>query len=587
MRGSPTFFAFILWILLALGVSAILIRQDLSSLGRHQGELLDAIEAQLSERLDHGRVLLKNVTRLFGTSDHTLFTPTLPAELENLLPLAPVVKRIQVQQLVRSDEIQAFEQRMRKQYPDFLLHGLSAMTPPATENSGHPVFHPLVLVVPQTPAANPPLLGTDLGLVPALQGALLTARASHDFTYSSLYNQARGEPLLNIFLTSRHDRQLIASVVIDANRWLQTRLLPGGSRLTLRLAPEDAITSLTIAGQDPVLFHLTREREIHFGALPARLTLAYPIHWHDFSGWALLPLVISTLGSLLLFAWIRQRQAASQCRLQTQETGHLKHHLQQHSDQLQQQLQENQRLTHRILDIQERERRHLAQELHDELGQCLTAIRTDARMLLQDHPNTHDSVNHHAGSIDTIACHIYDVTYDLMHALRPTLLDDLGLVDAVRELIRGLNMERQGIETALQLKGALNDMEERYNINLYRMIQEALTNLQRHARCSQASILLQRLGTDSSADRLELDIRDNGCGFDPEIISRKGRFGVLGMQARAKALGGSLTLKSAPGRGTLLQIRIPLAVTEGTDAATLSAAESAVPLPSDAAHQPA
>ncbi|GAA0699697.1 hypothetical protein GCM10009104_30650 [Marinobacterium maritimum] len=583
MPRSPTLIAGTFWLLITLCVSTILVRQDLASLERHQDSLLAALEQQLDDRLQQSHRLLQQAAHLTDLDQHALFAPALRIELNSLRQLTPVVKRIQVQQLVRDDEVQAFEQQMRQRYPDFLLHGLSAMTPPATERSGVPVFHPLVLVVPDTPEAQPPLLGTDLSLIPELKGALLTARASHDITYSRVYNQSRGEPLLNLFLVSPDQRQRILSVVVELNQLLDARLLPPGGRVFLTLAPgQDAVMLTASEGPAPLL-RQRRELQLRRDNLAAQLELEYPVRWHDLNGWALLlSLVLNTVGALLLRAWLCQRQATNSCYLESAEVHHLQQHLKQHSEQLQQQLQENQRLTHRILDIQERERRHLAQELHDELGQCLTAIRTDARMLLQEHPDSHDSVNQHAESIDAVAGHIYDVTYDLMHALRPTLLDDLGLVDAVRELIRGQQLERQGIVMELHLKGALNDMEERYNINLYRMIQEALTNLQRHAHCTRASIRLQRFDADTDNDRLELEIRDNGGGFDPQIISQKGRFGVLGMQTRAKALGGSLQLCSAPDQGTRLLLRIPLAPAADTGAARPSATESAVPPLSDA-----
>ncbi len=588
MPRSPTLVAGAFWLLITLCVSIILIQQDLTSLERHQGRLLTAIEQQINERLQQSRTLLQQAARLTDLDHDALFAPTLRTELDSLRRLAPAAKRIQVQQRVRDDAVQAFEQRMRKRYPDFLLHGLSAMTPPATERSGAPVFHPLVLVVPDTPDAQPPLLGTDLGLIPELKAALQAARASHGISHSRVYNQSRGEPLLNLCLGSPDQRQRIISVVVDLNKLLDARLLPPGSRVTLTLnGGQDSVTLASAEGPVP-LFMQRQQRPAGRDILPARLTLEYPVRWQHLSGWALLlSLVLNTVGALLLRAWLCQRQATNSCYLESAEVHHLQQHLRQHSEQLQQQLLENQRLTHKILDIQERERRHLAQELHDELGQCLTAIRTDARMLLQEHPDSTDSVNRHAESIDAIAGHIYDVTYDLMHALRPTLLDDLGLVDAVRELIRGQQLDAQGIQMDLRLKGALNDMEERYNINLYRMIQEALTNLQRHAHSTRASIRLQRFDADSDDDRLELEIRDNGCGFDPQIISQKGRFGVLGMQTRAKALGGSLQLCSAPGQGARLLLRIPLAAAADTGAAIPSAAESAAPPLSGAIRQPA
>ncbi|GAA0793078.1 ATP-binding protein [Marinobacterium sediminicola] len=588
MPSSPTLIAGAFWLLINLCTFTLVIRQDLVALERHQQTLLSTLADQVIERMQQSRELLLQTARLTDVEQDVLFSQSLRHELESIHRLAPAVKRIQVQQLVRNDAVDAFEQSMRQRYPDFLLHGLSAMTPPATERTGTPVFHPLVAVIPDTPEVQPPLLGTDLGLIPELKEALQATRSSHDISYSRVYNQGRGQPLLNLFLMPPTERQHILSVVVSLPRLLDSRTLPPGSRITMTQDNlEHEVLLVTTAGNRPLFMH-PMSQPFPQDRLPVKLTLEYPVYWHDFSLWTLLLMLsLGSLGCWLLHAWLRQRQATNSCYLESAEVHSLQEHLRQHSEQLQQQLQENQRLTHKILDIQERERRHLAQELHDELGQCLTAIRTDARMLLQEYPDSRDTVNQHAESIDAIAGHIYDVTYDLMHALRPTLLDDLGLVDAVRELIRGQHLERQGIGMELRLKGALNDMEERYNINLYRMIQEALTNLQRHARCTKASIRLQRLDADSDSDRLELDIRDNGCGFDPERIGQKGRFGVLGMQTRAKALGGSLQLCSEPGQGTRLLIRIPLAPALDTDVAIRSVAESAAPQPLDASHPPA
>lgn len=585
MPVSPTLIASLAWILLTLLAAAGLIRQDLTRIGQQQDRLLNAIESELHARLQQSHTLLRQVADRATAAG--LFDPRLRSELETLRRLTPGVRRIQLQRRVKDDAIGAFEQQMRQRYPDFLLHGLTAMTPPARERSGTTLFHPLLLVVPDTPAAQAPPLGTDMGLIPALRHALLDAHREQRITYSGLYNQDR-TPQLNLFLASPHDRDLIASLVIELGRLLPPHLLPTRDRLQLSLPHQQSTLTLTEGSAEPALLRQQRQRDSRLGDLPIRLQLTTPLGWQDLGRWPLLlSLGLATLGCLFLRAWLLQRRLAASCHLESAEVFRLQHHLQQHSAQLQQQLQENQRLTHRILDIQERERRHLAQELHDELGQCLTAIRTDARLLLQDYPDPGHSVNRHAESIDAIAGHIYDVTYDLMHALRPTLLDDLGLVDALRELIRGQHLERQGITLELTLKGALNDMEERFNINLYRMIQEALTNLQRHAGCSQARLSLQRLEADSDHDRILLEIGDNGCGFDARAISHKGRFGLLGIQARVKALNGQFDLDTAPGQGTRLRIRIPLTAAAAADAATPSAAESAAPTRSDAGRPPA
>jgi signal transduction histidine kinase len=571
MLGSHKLTTLLLWMLLTLMLLGLLVQLDLSNLSRHQTVLLDSLERRLDQRLDETEQLLHHMANLAQRNPDDL--NALAATLEEVMPLSPALHRIHLQQQVSEDEVDAFERRMRRLYPDFLLHGLSAITPPNREQSGAAVYRPIILALPAGQDDLPPL-GTDLSLIPALQDAITAARHQPFVAYSEVFNQGRGEPLIAAFLTLPGDESRLLSAALRGRDLLDTGPLPAGSRVSLGLRHNPTPALLKINGTDSALFYLPRQQEVGNSRLQLELLFEYPVRPSDFSwGLVLLILVLNTSGSLLFYAWLRQRQAATINYLETLEIQRLKQHLQTHSDELQQQLQENQRLTHRILDIQERERRHLAQELHDELGQCLTAIRTDARMLLQDHPDTEDSVNRHAESIDAIARHIYDVTYDLMRALRPTLLDDLGLVDAVRELVRSQHLERQGVTPELSLKGALNDMEERLNINLYRMIQEALTNIQRHADCTRVHIRLERYDADEPSDRLELEVRDNGRGFDTGIISRKGRFGVLGMQARAKALGGELCIDSQPGEGTRLWLRIPLARAEAQAASTLSAAE--------------
>lgn len=570
MLGSHKLTALLLWILLTLLLVGLLFQLDLSSLSRHQTALLASLEQRLNARLNKTERLLHHMAALVARGHED--PGELSLALEELLPLSPAVHRVHVQQRVSEAEVAALEQWMRQRHPDFLLHGLSAITPANTESSGATVYQPVILAVPAGQADLPPL-GTDLSLIPAFKAAMEHAQSTKQIAYSDVFNQGRAEPLIAAFVPSPQQPSLLLSAVLRGRDLLDTELLPDGSRVTLTLHEHASSPLLQRHHPSSALFYLPRHQTVGNNRLQLDLLLEYPVRMADFSwGLILITLVLNTSGSLLFYAWLRQREAATINYLEKLEIQRLKQHLQTHSNELGQQLQENQRLTHRILDIQERERRHLAQELHDELGQCLTAIRTDARMLLQDHPDSEDSVNHHAESIDAIARHIYDVTYDLMRALRPTLLDDLGLVDAIRELVRSQHLERQGVELELSLKGALNDMEERLNINLYRMVQEALTNIQRHAGCSRARIRLERLDTDEPSDRLELEVYDNGSGFDTDIISRKGRFGVLGMQARAKALGGELTLDSQPGQGTRLWLRIPLAAAGDPAVSTRSAA---------------
>lgn len=571
MLRSHKLTALLLWILLTFMVVGLLIQLDIGNLSRQQAVLLSSLEQQFNDRLNQSERLLHHMAELVARDHKDL--NTLSRTLEQALPLAPAIHRLHLQQRVRERDMPAFERRMRRQNPGFLLHGLSAITPANTALSGEAIFQPVILALPTGQDGLPPL-GTDLSLVPAFRAAIEQAYQQPQIAYSEVITPGQDGPLIAAFLALPQTPSLLLSAALCGRDLVDTATLPTGSRVRLTRSQHPSPPLLQYTAPGTALFYLPRQEHLGNERLQLDLLFEYPVQLTDFSwGMILIALVLNTSGSLLFYAWLRQRQAATISHLEKLEIQRLKQHLQAHSTRLQQQLQENQRLTHRILDIQERERRHLAQELHDELGQCLTAIRTDARMLLQDHPDSEDSVNFHAESIDAIARHIYDVTYDLMRALRPTLLDDLGLVDAVRELVRSQHLERQGVKLELILRGALNDMEERLNINLYRMIQEALTNIQRHSDCSLARIRLERFDADEPTDRLELEVYDNGCGFDTAIISHKRRFGVLGMQTRAKALGGELAVYSQPGEGTRLWLRIPLAPAEDPAVSTLSATE--------------
>ena len=135
--------------------------------------------------------------------------------------------------------------------------------------------------------------------------------------------------------------------------------------------------------------------------------------------------------------------------------------------------------------------------------------------------------------------------------LRPALLDELGLEAAVRHFARALS-ERSitEIDVLARLSERLPRKEE---VTIYRVVQEALTNVAKHARATYASVVLTAGG-----DRLHLVVEDNGQGFEVEKLAVKEGVGLLGMRERVELLGGSLRLESTPGRGTIISVRLPL-----------------------------
>jgi len=214
-------------------------------------------------------------------------------------------------------------------------------------------------------------------------------------------------------------------------------------------------------------------------------------------------------------------------------------------------LAENRNLVHTSLHVQEEERRHLARELHDELGQCITAIQADAESIHDLSRECDQRIETSASAILDVSSRIYAVVHDMMQRLRPGVLDDLGLVEALKEELSAWQGRNPEIETHLDVAGNLDGLDERINITIYRIVQECLTNITRHAGASRVSISLS-----GNVDSLALSVSDNGQGLN-QSLPRDG-LGLIGMRERAEGLGGEFMLKSEPGAGAKIHIRIPL-----------------------------
>jgi len=222
---------------------------------------------------------------------------------------------------------------------------------------------------------------------------------------------------------------------------------------------------------------------------------------------------------------------------------------------------ENRRLAQRSLRIQEEERRHLAHELHDELGQSISAIKAVAVSIAQ-HPKLADpAVRASAATIADISSHVYDVVRGMMQRLRPVILDELGLVMALQEMVDDWNTHHQEVFCRLETHGDLDQLGEDIDITIYRIVQEALTNIVKHAGANEVIMEIgQKLKEGTGEAMVELRISDNGRGFDRQAYTRG--LGLLGMQERVEALDGELVLDTRPGQGLRLVARIPLAARE-------------------------
>lgn len=219
----------------------------------------------------------------------------------------------------------------------------------------------------------------------------------------------------------------------------------------------------------------------------------------------------------------------------------------------------NRELARSLLTLQEEERRAIARDLHDELGQSCNAIRVDAACILNRGADGTEgaAVSASARAIADTADGLYQAIHRLLRQLRPPALDAAGLVAAIGDLCQGWE-RRHGIACSVSCGEGLDDLAEPVAITAFRVVQEALTNAARHAQADWVRVDLT-ISRTAGAQRLRVAIRDNGRGLP--CGARGGGFGLLGMQERVGALGGDLRIASSPGEGVCIEASLPLAQT--------------------------
>lgn len=210
-------------------------------------------------------------------------------------------------------------------------------------------------------------------------------------------------------------------------------------------------------------------------------------------------------------------------------------------------------LSRRLMEIQELERRAIARDLHDEIGQALTAIKLNLREL-RTLPNCEPVEEQIADSLEILA-QVLQRVRSLALDLRPSLLDELGLVPALRWYV-GRQAERAGWDLQFSVEGLTSRPSPEIEIACFRLTQEALTNVVRHSRAKRVEVLLEK-----SSELLTLVIRDNGIGFDSEAVRTGSRVGtsvgLSGMEERVQLAGGKITIESTPDVGTQIRASFP------------------------------
>jgi signal transduction histidine kinase len=214
------------------------------------------------------------------------------------------------------------------------------------------------------------------------------------------------------------------------------------------------------------------------------------------------------------------------------------------------QFREVQQLSARLVEAQEDERRSIARELHDEVGQSLTGVLVEmANLSTLIRARDLDPVEVKAGEIKKLVESSIGVVRNMALLLRPAMLDDLGLVPALEWQAREVS-KRSGVWVQVDAEGVSENLSEEHKTSLYRIVQEALHNAVQHAEARRIVVTVKQ-----EARHLRVTIEDDGKGFDP---ARAKGMGLLGIEERVSHLGGTFAVESQPGGGATLRVTLPL-----------------------------
>jgi len=200
----------------------------------------------------------------------------------------------------------------------------------------------------------------------------------------------------------------------------------------------------------------------------------------------------------------------------------------------------------------EEEQTRIARELHDELGQALTALKMDVAAIASELTAEQVAALGRTQEMARMLQNTVAAVRRIATELRPLMLDDLGLLPTIGWLTNDFS-KRTGVAVELSLPEPETDIDPELSTALFRVLQEALTNVARHAGATRVQVALTCLGAE-----MQLRVSDNGNGFDTSAVRRTKTFGLLGMRERASMLGGTLTIESKPAAGTSVEIAIPL-----------------------------
>ena len=212
------------------------------------------------------------------------------------------------------------------------------------------------------------------------------------------------------------------------------------------------------------------------------------------------------------------------------------------------------RLSHQILSVQEEERKKISRDLHDEIVQTLTGISVTLATLKQDSTVSTSDLGRKIAATQRLVEHSMKSVHRFARELRPPLLDDLGLIAALNSYMKSYTL-RTPIRINFKASAAVENLSSPRRLVLYRIAQEALTNVAKHAHASLVHVTIEKL-----PGSMRMEIHDNGRSFraDQTLSGRRSqRLGLIGMRERVEMIGGSFSIESEPGKGTTIRAQIP------------------------------
>jgi signal transduction histidine kinase len=213
--------------------------------------------------------------------------------------------------------------------------------------------------------------------------------------------------------------------------------------------------------------------------------------------------------------------------------------------------QELRDLAFHLESIREQERTDIAREIHDELGQALTALKMDVHWVGQRVGNGQQAVGAKLAAMSKTVEGTVHAVRRISSQLRPKLLDDLGLSAAIEWQAREFE-QRSGVRCGIRSEPDDIVLDQARSTTLFRIFQETLTNVARHAAASRVDVVLRNFG-----NTLEMRIADDGRGIRPEEVMDGRSLGIVGMRERVRSIGGRLEIAGRPGRGTVVHVTIP------------------------------